>query len=171
MGIVITRDEINEVRWLSLGIDKIAGNKGAETVKDVIDDAVNKDLSIITFGKFATGKTTALKVILCAIPGNPEELTLDDIKFESDILLLKNGSIKYGAMNEDSIDNAYNKLTDKSTGIMPNTLLIELTVASNGKRSIRTISEIITTNDNKDNALISIVDVHKEKFRKLNDII
>lgn len=171
MGRTITRDEINEVRELGITLDTIAKYKGVSVLRDVIDEAVIKEIPIICTGRFATGKSTALKVILGTIPGNNEEVTLDEITSESDIKLFKDGRLKYGTMHSNSVSEAYNRLTDNTHSAIANTLLIELTLDINGNRAINSVSEIITTNNGKDTALIPIIDVHKEKFRKINELV
>lgn len=171
MGKTITRDEINEVRKLGITLETIAKYKGVSVLRDVIDEAVNKELPIICIGRFATGKSTALKVILGTIPGNPENVTLEEITSDSDIKLLKSEKFKYGTMHSNNVSEAYNRLTDNAHSSIVNTLLIELTLDINGNRAINSVHEIITTNNGKDTALIPIIDVHKEKFRKINEIV
>lgn len=171
MGRTITRDEINEVRKLGITLDTIAKYKGVSVLRDVIDEAVDKELSIICIGRLATGKSTALKVILGTIPGNPENVTLDEVISEPCIKLLKNGDVKYCTMHANNVSEAYNRLTDNAHSSIVNTLLIELTMDINGSRAINSVSEIITTNNGKDTALIPIVDVHKERFRKINELV
>lgn len=171
MSRAITRDEINEVRKLGITLDTIAKYKGVAVLRDVIDEAVNKELSIICIGRFATGKSTALKVILGTIPGNPENVSLDEVIPESCIKLLKSGNIKYCTMHANDVEEAYNKLTNNAHRTIVNTLLIELTMDINGNRAINSVSEIITTNNGKDTALINIVDVHKGRFRKTNELV
>ena len=162
-------DEIINVKELGINIDTIAGYNNTGVIKNVIEDALNNNLSIICTGRFATGKSTTLKVILSTMNENPEKMTIDEIISEYDIKLIKKGSIKYGTMHSKNIFEAYERIT--SNGIIPNTLLIELTLDINGKRVINNISEIVKINDCKTNALIPIVIVHRDEFKKINELM
>lgn len=169
MSVRIGYEEIINVKELGINIDTIAGYNNTDVVKNVIEDALNNNLSIICTGRFATGKSTTLKVILSTMNENLEKMTIDEIISESDIKLIKKGSIKYGTMHSKNIFEAYERITSK--GSIPNTLLIELTLDINGKRVINNISEIVKINDCKTNALIPIVIVHRDEFKKINELM
>lgn len=166
----ITRNDVNEIRSLGITLETVAGRKGASVIQDVIDEAVQKEITIVCFGGNETGKSTALKTILSTIPVNAVT-AIDGLKTEEDAKLLKNDDVKFAVLHAKDATEAYDLITCKSTDVSPNTILIELVVDDEGHRSINCVSEIIVVNSGKGNALIPIVDIHKDKFRKLNDIV
>lgn len=165
----IAYDEIIKVKELGINIDTIAGYNNSDIVKNIIEEALNNNLSIICTGRFATGKSTLLKVILGTLNENVEKMTLDEIASESDIKLFKSGKVKYSTIHSKNIVEAYGKIVSKGT--IQNTLLIELTMDIYGKRVINSISEIIKIDNCKANALIPIIMVHRENFKKINELI
>ena len=166
----ITKDDINEVRSLGLNIELIAGFKGAAVISDVIDEAVQKGIPIICIGGENTGKSTALKVILSTIPGNHDGVAVDGLKSEADAKLIKNSEIKYAVLHAYDAREAYNIITCGATEVSPNIMLVELKTEEDGHRTISGIYEIVAIDSGKSNTLIPIVDVHKERFRKINEI-
>lgn len=167
----ITRDEINEVRRLGIGLDTVAKYKGVSVLRDVIDSAVSKNIPIVCTGRFATGKSTALKVILSTIPDNPENFAVDEINSDSGIKLIRDGKVKYCTMHSTDIDSAYRMITNAYGDDAVATLLIELVLDINGNRAIDSVYEIIPRDNGKSAELLNIVDVHKEKFRLVNELV
>lgn len=166
----ITHNDVNEIRSLGITLETVAGHKGTSLIKDVIDKAVENGITIVCFGGNETGKSTALKTILSTIPVNAGT-AIDGLKTEADVKLLKNDDVKFAVLHaKDGVD-AYDLITCRSTEVSPNTVLIELVVDENGHRAINGVSEIITVNNGKENALVPIVDIHKGRFRKLNDVV
>lgn len=166
----ITKDDINEVRALGLNIETIAGFKGATVISDIIDDAVQKCIPIVCVGGENTGKSTALKAILSTIPGSHEDVAVDGIKSETDAELIRNREIKYAVLHAYDVREAYNIITCNATKVSPNTMLVELKKDEDGHRTISGVYEIMEIDNGKANALIQIVDIHKERFRKINEI-
>lgn len=166
----ITKDDINEVRALGLNIELVAGFKGAAVINGVIDEAVQKGIPIVCIGGENTGKSTALKVILSTIPGSHEDVAVDGIKSEVEAELIRNSKIKYAVLHAYDAREAYNIITCNATKVSPNTMLVELRTNEDGHRTISGVYEIITFDNGKSNALIPIVDIHKERFRKINEI-
>lgn len=166
----ITRSDINEVRSLGINLETIAGYKGASVVQEVIDDAINKGVTIVCIGGNETGKSTALKTILGTVPNYHDGLAVDGLKSENDIKLIKLGVVKFAVLHAEDARDAYNKITCNATDVAPCILLIELTLNKDGQRTINGVYEIIVIDNSKHNTLIPIVDIHKEKFRKINDL-
>lgn len=166
----ITRDDVIEVRNLGITIETVAGHKGASVIKGIIDEAVKSGVTLVCIGGNATGKSTALKAILGTIPNWYDGAAVDGLKSEHDVKLLKNGGVKYAVLHANDEREAYNIITCGASDVVPNTLLIELALDCNGNKVVKGVYEIIVIDNGKSNALIPLVDIHKEKFRKVNDL-
>lgn len=170
MGRLITQNDIDEVRRLRIDIPTVAGYKGASVVEEVIATAVDKNMPILCIGGLNTGKSTVLKVILSNMHNDSLGLAMDDIVTAYDIIKLKDGTIKYTSMESNTADGAARILSETSSGRNINMLLIEVARLDNGKRVIKSIKELVPTNNGMSSYLVDIVKVHKDRFKLVNEI-
>ena len=171
MGKTITRDDINEVRGLGVSLEKVVGYKGVSVLRDVISNAVSKEIPIICVGGHSTGKSTALKVVISEVPNNDVNLAVDEINSDSEIRLIRDGKVRYCTMYSTDIESTYRMIAKAYENNAVATLLIELVTKKKGRRTVNSVYEIVPKDNGKDTELLNIVDVHKEKFRLVNELI
>ena len=164
----ITKQDVADVREIKL--DDIISLKGTKVVSEVINDALRMNKKIVCIGGQASGKTLLMRVLINKRCDFDEDSTCDDATTAEDYNFIASNKCKYATCYAKSTEDfleAIKQRTGRDT--IGNCVVITRKIDTDTHSKIITNIDEIVEYDGV-NVINNIVDIHKDKYRKLSDL-